>query len=115
MSKSDRSLIRSSRKSELPAFRPLDVDVEGIDFYRDPNQDFVFRTYSDEYVPSQDAVESKSQIGFPSNLEKSSERIVKKGASTFIDVFISFDGAPGAEYHEFRVAKIPIVAEEDGE
>lgn len=56
-----------------------------------------------------------SQIGVPSALEKVEERIVKKGPSTFIDVFIAFDAAEGAEYHEFRVSKIALDEEENGE
>lgn len=108
MSTSNRSIITYSRRSNLPPFRPAPVEIEGADFLRDPDQDFSYRPYAESTFSTEDSVSSQSQIGIPSNLQKVSERRVKKGTSTFIDVFVSFDPAEGAEYHEFRVAKIPL-------
>lgn len=108
---SDRKIIKSPRRSDLPDFREPDVEVVNRDFSRQPRQRFA-RQVVDDPDPRPDL----SQIGAPTSLEKIDERIIKKGPSTFIDVFIAFDPAPGAEYHEFRVSKIPIEdSEADGE
>jgi len=106
---SNRKIIVSRRRSEYPDFREPDVDVVNRDFSRARNQIF-----ARQIIDSSDFSSDISQIGTPINLEKIEERIVKKGPSTFIDVFIEFDPAPGAEYHEFRVSKI-TVEEEQGE
>lgn len=106
---SDRKIIRSDNRSDVPDFREPDVSIVGRDFSRQPRQRFARQIIEDS-----DNRTDRSQIGAPQALRKDEERIVKKGSSTFIDVFISFDTAPGAEYYEFRVSKI-AADEEEGE
>lgn len=105
---SSRKIIQSSRRSDLPDFREPDVEVANRDLSRQPKQRFA-RQVVDDPDPRPDI----SQIGAPTALQKIDERIIKKGPSTFIDVFIAFEPAPGAEHHEFRVSKIPIEELED--
>lgn len=105
---SDRKIIRSGKKSDIPDFREPDVNIVGRDFSRQPKQKF-----ARQIVEDSDNRFDKSQIGVPQALKKDEERIVKKGVSTFIDVFISFDTAPGAEYYEFRVSKITLDDQEE--
>jgi hypothetical protein len=107
---SDRKIIRSDRRSQLPDFREPDVEVSNRNFSRQARQRF-----ARQIVEDADERADLAQIGAPSELKKVDERIIKKGPSTFIDVFIEFDPAPGAEYHEFRVSKIALDEQENGE
>lgn len=99
----DKNIIKSGRRSSLPDFREPEIDIEGVDLKRTSRQ-----AGARTGVPFTEKYTKVSQIGVPEDLSVDEERIVKKGASTFIDVFISFEPAAGAQYHEFRVAKITL-------
>jgi hypothetical protein len=107
---SERKLIRRGKKSSFPDFRQPEVNISGRDFFRTAQQ-----VFARQIIENEDLRAEVSQIGVPSELQKVDERIIKKGPSTFIDVFIEFDPAPGAEYHEFRVSKIALDEQENGE
>lgn len=107
----DRNIVRSSRRGSFRFFRAPEAIIEGIDFSSLPGE----RARPVE-LPVSEKSERINQIGVPKDLAIDEERIIKKGPSTFIDVFISFVPAEGADYHEFRVAKIPVEEEfSDGE
>lgn len=107
----DRNIVRSSRRGSFRFFRAPEAAIEGVDFSSVPGE----RSRPLE-IPVSEKSEKINQIGVPKNLAVDEERIIKKGPSTFIDVFVSFEPADGADYHEFRVAKIPVEEElPDGE
>lgn len=98
---SDRNVIKTTRLSSLPAFREPDAPIVGVDFAQQP-EDSVQGNQINCAVPDRERVE----IGVPTDLMVEDERVIKKGTGTFIDVLVSFEPAPGAEYHQFRIAKI---------
>jgi hypothetical protein len=105
----DRNIVRTKKLSSLPAFREPGSNIAGKDFSQDPD-DSVAGSQINCAVPEREKVE----IGVPTDLKIEDERVIKKGTGTFIDVLVSFEPASGAEYHQFRVAKI-TEENEDGE
>jgi hypothetical protein len=97
----ERNIVRTQKLSSLPAFREPENAIAGKDFSRVPN-DSVEGNKLECAVPERETVE----IGVPQDLKIENERVIKKGTGTFIDVRVSFIPADGAEYHQFRVAKI---------
>lgn len=97
----DRNVVRTKKLSSLPAFREPDVPIAGRDFSQTPDESVIGNQIGCA-VPDRETVE----IGVPQDLRVDGERVIKKGTGTFIDVQVSFTPAPGAEYHQFRVAKI---------
>lgn len=105
-----KNVVQVSRKSELPAFRFPEVDIDGLDTSGDVTQ-------TDENVDLvclPETPPAQADIAAPTDLQiEGSPRIVKKGTTSFVDVDISFIPSPGAARHQFRIAK--VVSEEDGE
>lgn len=98
---SEKNIIRVPKLSALPAFREPDARVAGIDLSQSLDDSVEGEALVCE-VPEKFVVE----IGVPEDLQIESERVVKKGTGTFIDVVVSFEPAAGADYYQFRVAKI---------
>jgi len=97
----DRNIVRTKRLSSLPAFREPDSPIVGRDFSQE-SENSVEGNKLNCAVPEREKVE----IGVPQDLKIESERVIKKGTGTFIDVEVSFIPASAAEYHQFRLAKI---------
>jgi hypothetical protein len=110
MSISDREIVRTSRLSDLPAFRYPEAEIQGLVKIPDPSQ--VAGPDQGECTPTQDVF---SDIGVATDLFVEGFRRNRKGFSTFIDVNVSFTPAPNAEYHQFRITKLVPDLEIDGE
>jgi len=105
---SDKNVIKTSDKSDIPSFRYPDADIEGLNKTILPTQSSEYQYVDPESVETTIVT---NQIGTPANLSVDSLRSTQKGYYTVIDATISFDAAPGAEHHEFRVSKIVPEAE----
>jgi hypothetical protein len=97
----DRNIVRTKKLSSLPAFREPDSPIVGRDFSQIPDD-----SVQGNQIACADPVKQKVDIGPTTDLRVEDQRVVKKGTGTFIDVLVSFVPAQGAEYHQFRVAKI---------
>lgn len=98
-----KNVVQVSRKSDLPAFRFPDAEIEGLATSGDVTQ----TNSTGDIVCLPETPPAQADIGSPKDLSiEGQPRIVKKGTTSFVDVDISFIPAEGAVRHQFRIAKV---------